>query len=111
MPAATLTVGNVEITPILDVDTSMPLGNCEFFGRGGGIRTPDLLLRNHNRCDPLTRENARLHCSQGVFRVTRDPSSSVGFCRFRYFSATSSEPGWSSRESELAISSCSVSEI
>jgi hypothetical protein len=25
MPAATLTVGNVEITAILDVDTSMPL--------------------------------------------------------------------------------------
>mgnify|MGYP003507951082 CR=1 FL=1 len=30
MPAATLTVGNVEITAILDVDTSMPL--AEVFG-------------------------------------------------------------------------------
>jgi hypothetical protein len=33
MPAATLTVGNVEITAILDVDTSMPL--AEVFGGSG----------------------------------------------------------------------------
>ena len=33
MPAATLTVGNVEITAILDVDTSMPL--AEIFGESG----------------------------------------------------------------------------
>ena len=33
MPAATLTVGNAEITAILDVDTSMPLAEV-FGGRG-----------------------------------------------------------------------------
>jgi hypothetical protein len=33
MPAATLTVGNVEITAILDVDTSMPLAEV-FDGSG-----------------------------------------------------------------------------
>jgi hypothetical protein len=35
MPGATLTVGNVEITAILDVDTSMPL--AEVFDGSGDL--------------------------------------------------------------------------
>jgi hypothetical protein len=47
MPAATLTVGNVEITAILDVDTSMPL--AEVFDGSGDPPFPLLAEADGNR--------------------------------------------------------------
>jgi hypothetical protein len=96
MPAATLTIGNVEITAILDVDTSMPLAEV-FDGSGdpppGGseslaTRYPDEFTadawRFRDHCFLVRMPTRLILIDTGVGPPTRpsdDGSASVGRCR------------------------------